>query len=383
MTSDDSEKASRGWIGSKRAGYRTSGRRIPNGSFKGYLTDSSEDEDEESLERKLARLRREVAEVKEAFAKRSEEAKSQDAAVGDQESEPMRTLDSLGHVLGNIEEPGVFGQDDSSNNLVKKLSRAYQKAESQAAITSAETDKDKDPANGSTQPPFDYDESHALSKISDFDKRLRLLETVLGMDSVPLPTQDRGASRAVLPVLDGLDRQVSTILMTESSLDKVSRQIRQMTQDSEKLVEARKAAAAHRPSNQSMSERNRLAALKAVDRSTEEKDGFDQASKVNALYGTLSTIESLSPLLPSVLDRLQSLRAIHADAALASEALSEVEGRQAAMANELKEWKDGLEKVESAMQIGERSMKENVEVVDDWVKELETRLRTTKPVNTT
>ncbi|KAI4138679.1 MAG: hypothetical protein LQ341_004558 [Variospora aurantia] len=376
-TTDDSEKASRGWIGTKRAGYKASGRRIPHGSLQHALPDSSDD-DEESLERKLARLRQEVAEVKESFARRSGRAKLQDVAKRDEDSEPLKTLDSLNHALDSIETSPTLVEDDSSSLMFKRLDELSQLGASQIVPQPAEGAHTKNHTNHEPDPTLDHGEAHILSRVSDFDKRLRMLETALGMDTIPLPTQDRSASRAVLPVLDGLYRQISTLSMTETSLDKVSRQIRQMTQDSERLVEARKAAAVHRSSNQSTSERNRLASAKLTNRSTEDKEDLDKASKINALYGTLSTIESLSPLLPSVLDRLQSLRVIHADAALASEALSHVESRQAAMSEELKEWNDGLGKVESAMKLGETSMKENAAVVDGWVKDLERRLQTTK-----
>lgn len=190
------------------------------------------------------------------------------------------------------------------------------------------------------------------------------------MDLIPLPTQDRSASGAVLPILDGLDRKISSISTTDSSLDQISRQIKQMTDDAQKLTEARKAAAAQLTSKQSTAERKRMSTTKSVGPAAEDSEDLDQTSKVNALYGTLPTIESLSPLLPSVLDRLRSLRIIHADAAKASDSLSEAESRQAAMAEELKEWREGLEKVELAMQHGETSMKENMGVVDGWVKEL-------------
>lgn len=378
LTSDENAHSSRSWIGSKRAGYKTSNRRIVNGSLEAGLAQSSDDEDEESLERRLARLRREVAETKDAFTKRTEKVKPKVFATANKEPEPFEVLESLDHILDSIEQPGTLNGDVSSGRLVNKLNGTYQPGDSRPSAKAVEeSDHTTDASNAAPG----YDDAHALSRISDFDKRLRLLETALGMDLVPLPTQDRGASRAVLPVLDGLDRQVSTMSITDTSLDKISRQIRQMTQDSEKLAEARKAAATHRPSDRPMSESSRQASLKAVDRATEDHGNLDQASKINALYGTLSTIESLSPLLPSVLDRLQSLRAIHADAALASETLSNVESRQASMVEELKEWKDGLQKVESAMQAGEQSLKENVGMVDGWVKELENRLQTSKPVN--
>ncbi|KAL8734164.1 MAG: hypothetical protein Q9166_001649 [cf. Caloplaca sp. 2 TL-2023] len=382
LGNDTKDSASHGWIGSKRAAYRTSSRRVHNGILEEGSIDSSDDDDEESLERKLARLRREVAEVKESFQKRRNEAEAKqrppvikvEAEQAKKELEPIETLDSLSRVLENIEKPGGPEQDGSARRLVRNLEEAYQPNEPGAPNISRQTFNEKKQSGNSMDQPLNYDQSHTLSRVSDFDKRLRLLEAALGMDLIPLPTQDRSASRAILPVLDSLDRQISTLSVTDPSLDKISRQIRHLTEDAEKLAEARKAAAAQLPSNQSSRERKRMSATKTGGRAIEDKEDVDQTSKINALYGTLPTIESLSPLLPSVLDRLRSLRRIHADAANASDSLSKMESRQAAMVEELKEWTEGLEKVESAMQHGEISMKENLHVIEHWVKELESRM---------
>ncbi|KAL8688215.1 MAG: hypothetical protein Q9224_004940, partial [Gallowayella concinna] len=383
LDNDAKDSVPQGWIGSKRAAYRTSSKRVHNGRLGEGFVDSTDEEDEGSLERKLARLRREVAEVKEAFQRRRKEAdansrvpviKSEDEPVGQKGTDHIETLDSLGHVLKEIERPEDTGHDDSAGRLIKKLEEQYQPVDLQ---TLNEPTEAIDSHNTSRTSIADL--THTLSRATDFDKRLKLLETALGMDLIPLPTQDRSASRAVLPVLDGLDRQISTISSTESSLDRVGRQIRQLTEDAEKLAEARKAAAAQAPSNQFSSERKRTSGTKREGHTDEETADVDQTSKIRALYGTLPTIESLSPLLPSVLDRLRSLRTIHADAANASDSLSRVESRQAAMGEELKEWRDGLKKVESAMQQGEMSMKENINVIDTWVKELENRIQKTHP----
>lgn len=361
-----------------------------NGSLEEGFIDSTDDEGEESLERKLARLRQEISEVKEAFQKRRKEAelkqrgpgiKVEDTSVEKKDVEkkdidPIEDLDSLGRVLENIERPEDTAHNTSARHLTRMLEEEYQKTDMLAPSEPKQAAEDND-----TNQTSSSDQSSTLFKVSDFDKRLRLLEAALGLDLIPLPTQDRSAARAILPVLDGLDRQMSTISVTVSSLDKIDHQIKQMTEDAEKLTEARKAAAAQLSLNQSSSERKRMSATKKGGHTEEEREDVDQTSKVNALYGALPTIESLSPLLPSVLGRLRSLRTIHADAAKASDALSNVENRQTAMADEIKEWREGLEKVESALKQGETSMKENINVVDKWVKELESRIPKTSNGN--
>ncbi|KAL8925084.1 MAG: hypothetical protein Q9172_002403 [Xanthocarpia lactea] len=388
---DTPDSSSHSWISNQRAAYRTSNKRAPNGSLEDRLVDGTDEEDEESLERKLARLRREVTEVKEAFQNRRSEAQAKqrgstkkiESVPGEKkQGEPVETLDSLNQILEKIERPEDAGQDASAHRLVRRLNEGYQINGQQTPDGSAQAVQNHENQGYGIDRTLPPNQAQALSKISDFDKRLRLLEAALGMDFIPLPTQDRDASRAVLPVLDGLDRQISSISTTDSSLDQISRRIRQMTEDAEKLTEARKAAAAQLTSNES-TERKRLSTTKSGAPATEDRGDLDQTSKLNALYGTLPTIESLSPLLPSVLDRLRSLRTIHADAANASDSLSKVESRQAAMAEELKEWREGLEKIELAMQHGETSLKANMEVVEKWVKELESRLEVTDNVSNT
>ncbi|KAL8671716.1 MAG: hypothetical protein Q9168_003787 [Polycauliona sp. 1 TL-2023] len=393
LTDEAQDTTSHGWISNKRAAYRSSARRAPRGGNKDSgSVDDTDEEDEETLERKLARLHREVAEVKDSYQRRIEaqarhpvpKIKVDDSAsTGKVAPDPLKDLDSLTQILDGIDRPRDVGQDSTSQRLIRRLDDRNELEESQTA--------DETKQNIQTHPTNGYSvdltsSSHqvqTLSKISDFDKRLRLLEAALGMDIAPLPMKDRNASRAVFPILDGLDRQISTISISGPSLDRISRQIRQMTDEAEKLSEARKVAAAQLNSSQSSIDRKRMSAAKSgAPAAVEAKEDPTQTSKVNALYGALPTIENLSPLLPIVLDRLRSLRTIHADAATASESLTNVESRQAAMAEDIKEWREGLKKVEEAMQHGEVSTRENMRVVDGWVKELESRVQKTNALTT-
>lgn len=207
-----------------------------------------------------------------------------------------------------------------------------------------------------------YQQSHALAKAADFDGRLALLEKVLGLNSTMDSTS---SSTAVLPTLDILERQVSILTeSTPSSLDSISRRVRTLTQEAEKLEESRKSAKAAQDSLRSA----------GGEIAPEDGENSEQISKINALYGTLPTIENLAPLLPSLLDRLRSLRAIHADAATASENLDRVEQRQAEMSSDIKKWREGLEKVEEAIKQGETVIGGNMKVVEGWVKDLEDKM---------
>lgn len=368
-------------ISSKRRAYRSSSRKRRkdgaelNGLINGLEVTS--DEEEESLERKLARLRREVAEVQEDFEKRG---KLKDGSAGDLKDE-QDSLDTLGKVLDSVGSSSSVRHDGAADRLTKRL---VSQSKTNLALKDGAAKEPTEPKGANSTSSVFYQsrhqEDHNLTKVSDFDSRLALIEAALGIDAIPLPTQDRSAAKAVVPSLDTLDKQLTTLsTSTDSSLDAVSRRIRQLTQNAEKLEQTRKAAKAAQEALQQEalsppSNDTRMGDGKDVPKFPEIEDA-ETTAKINALYGTLSTIESLAPMLPSVLDRLRSLRTLHANAATASQTLAKVESRQEDMKQEIQGWREGLEKVESAMIEGEKTMKGNTEMVEEWVKELEERMR--------
>ena len=224
-----------------------------------------------------------------------------------------------------------------------------------------------------------YDQEHALAKIADFDARLTLLENVLGLDTIALPTQPRPHAKAVLPTLEHIDRQISMIsTSTDLKIDSTSRRVRQLTQDAQKLTESRKAAkAAQEALSNSRNIPPRPSSSSQTDADVQNMPSIEdpeQISKINALYGTLPTIEALSPMLPPLLDRLRSLRSVHAEAAGAQQGLARIESRQEAMAEDLRSWRAGLEKVEEMFEQGQKTMGGNMGAIEGWVKELEERM---------
>lgn len=207
-----------------------------------------------------------------------------------------------------------------------------------------------------------YEQSHALAKAADFDRRLLSLEKGLGVNlSSSAETGESGLPRAMLPTLDTLEKQIQTLAQASTAnLDAISRRVRTLAAEQDKLNDSREKAKALR---------DELG--KGSSQSTEDTD---QDTKINALYGILPTIESLTPMLPPLLDRLRSLRAIHADAATASETLDQIEQRQADMASELKQWREGLDKLNGVMKDGDETVKGNMTVMEGWVKDLEARM---------
>jgi nuclear migration protein JNM1 len=345
-------------VTAKRKSYKASTRRQrkrEDGTEE--YGDFSDEEDAESLERKLARLKREIEEVKEEYGRRQAQKKD---SVGDESEDLGPDVAALSKMLDGI--PVTQGTTASASaKFVKDLGTGI-KANGPPQMSQGTGEL----ATYTVTYAPTYQQSHALAKAADFDGRLALLEKALGLSPQEMPSLNtNGTLKPILPTLDTLQRQISVISeSTPSSLDSISRRVRTLTQEAERLEESRKAAKAAQD------------VLRATggDVAAEEGEDSEQVAKINALYGTLPTIENLAPLLPSLLDRLRSLRAIHADAATASESLDRTEKKQAEMAGDIQKWREGLEKVEEAMKQGESVMSGNMKVVEGWVKELEQKM---------
>ncbi|CAH0001086.1 unnamed protein product [Clonostachys byssicola] len=336
-------------VDGKRKSYKASSRRqriLQDGTEE--LGDLSDDDDDESLERRIARLKREVEEAKDEYSRRKATASSTEAG----DSGATERLDSLSQVLHQISQP--VG--------VATALRPTQRAPEPAQADDAELSGEQGATYTITYAPS-YEQTHALAKAADFDRRLLLLEKGLGISSASIPeANSEGIPRAVLPTLDSLDKQITTLSQaTTANLDAISRRVRTLALEQDKLNESREKA-------------KTLREELGKQVSTPGEEDSEQDAKINALYAILPTIENLTPMLPPLLDRLRSLKAIHADAATASETLDRIQKDQADMAAELKQWRSGIEKMESTMGKGDETVKSNMKVMQGWVKDLEERM---------
>ncbi|KAH6690397.1 Dynamitin-domain-containing protein [Plectosphaerella plurivora] len=339
-------------VDGKRKSYRTSTRRqriLQDGTEE--LGDFSDDEAGESLDRKIARLQREIAEAREEYDK-----KKAAAGTADSQDDKLASLsEALEEISGGIEPrtggirlPATTTRASNEEQDVEQVGGEIASGKATYTITYAPT----------------FEESHALAKAADFDRRLLLLEKAIGISSAALPEVDvNGLPRAILPTLDTLQRQIVTLSQASTTnLDTLTRRVRTLTQEAHQLEKARQGA---------KEARDALSPQGATDG---ENGDTEEDAKINALYGTLPTIENLAPLLPPLLDRLRSLRDIHSEAATASETLERLEKEQADMAGEMKQWRDGLEKVEEAIKEGDAAMSGNAKIIEQWVKDLEARM---------
>jgi nuclear migration protein JNM1 len=200
---------------------------------------------------------------------------------------------------------------------------------------------------------------HVLHQAADFDKRIAQLENNLGLNGNTMPEISEKSTFPVFTTLQRLDQTLSLIGdASTNNLDSATQQIKKLTAEAKQLVEAQQEVS--------------RASSSSDDGKTVTNS--DQEAKINALYGTLPSIDSLSPILPLVLDRLRSLRLVHTSAWQADEALSGLELRQSKQEEEIKKWEAALETVEKDMVTCEKTMHANMKVVANDVKEIEEKV---------
>lgn len=164
---------------------------------------------------------------------------------------------------------------------------------------------------------------------------------------------------------------------TLPTLESLKSQIDALSTSAARLAEARAAATSAQAAllaAQTSRSPDLAAALEDARSATAEVDDPVLVAQVEALYAALPTVEALAPLLPATLERLRSLRGLHANAAAVGGVLAELEARQAGMEGEIAKWREGLERVEAAAKRGGAVMAGNREVVEGWVRELEARV---------
>ncbi|KAF2221839.1 Dynamitin-domain-containing protein [Elsinoe ampelina] len=335
-------------VAAKKQSYIVSTRRkarsVVNGSEDVRTGSESEGDDDQGLARRVARLNREIAEVKAVLRQRAEKEETQEGtkatSEGDVKNPGPEDITALSRALDSIHE--------SQRQAISAHARlAKQLATPLPSNTLA--------APQATQPaaPRESIDEATLSKIASFDARLNTLENSLGLHATDISSDS--SIVPILPTLSLLDQQIALL----SSPDNVPN------------LEAKLKTLQTLQSG----------TFKSTTIKTDDDDAntpslsAEDITQLRSLYALIPTLSDLGPSVPAILARLRSLRHLHTDAAQASQLLSDLEKRQDETDTELKAWRTGMEKVEEAIQRAEKGFKTNVDEVEKWVQELETKVK--------
>jgi nuclear migration protein JNM1 len=286
------------------------------GGRKGYRVRRRSGGEEESWEQRVSRLRREV-----------EECRVQAAGQGESAEEGV---EGLRRVLDGLEGRHI-------------------RARGQAG---AEHESDGEAEE-------DEGEEATAGRVAQFDARLAALERTLGPLGVDVPG-DAAAMAPVMPSLQLLDQQLSALMAANSldSLEATSGRIRKLRDEAEAL-----STTTAPTTNGTDTTHTSVTSLSPTD-----------ITQLQSLHTLLPVLQSLTPTVPALLDRLRSLRTLHSGAANAAADLEALERREEEFDAELKDWREGLERVESAVKEADETNGRNGKVVQGWVGELQGRI---------
>jgi nuclear migration protein JNM1 len=360
----------------ERQSYRTRSRR----RRRAYDDESGSESDEETLQGRIARLKREAEEVRIMLAKRDE--------AEDKEETDGNDIDELDELLRGLKAPSASARK-SEEAFLASLSQ-------KPPPTTTETSQPQPPTHPSTN-----------AAIASFSDRLSALETTLGLHSIDPSTT------SILPTLSTLTTQLDTLtsllsptpntssstISTSNSqlnLDTLSTRLATLTHSASTLTQTRKSAllalqdlhdsrqrlllsnsrSSSKPGTQTQSQLNDISATENALHSNLFLS--EQSAKISALYQVLPTITKLQPLLPIVLERLRSLSVIHTGAGEARGELEDLVSRQEEMKREVGRWMEAVEKVEGSIAEMRQGMREDVEGISGVVGGLEERMKALK-----
>ncbi|KAH7069266.1 dynactin-like protein subunit 2 [Paraphoma chrysanthemicola] len=339
-------------IAAQRRSYRTSTRARRR---RGEVLGDGSDEEKETFVSKLARVKNELLELEDEYQKR--------IATGDksqiEEKDPKQHLEDMASRVDAIyalRRGGARGPEAQLDRTVKKF-KDYKPFEPSPNLTRAIANQPPLPGTQIQRNQLEY----VLDQAAEFDRRITQLETNLGLNGNTMPEL---SDRAPFPVFTTLQRLEQTLGVigdaSMNNLDAAIQQIKKLTADAEHLKDTRLEAA--------------RAGSGPTSGDSKAITYPDHEAKINALYGTLPSIDKLAPALPIVLERLRTLRLLHTSAWQADQVLNELEARQAKQEEEIKKWEKQLVIVEKDMDECTKAMHNNIKVVGEDVKRIEGRV---------
>lgn len=336
-------------IAAQRRSYRTSTRARRR---RGEILGDDSDEEKESFARKLLRVKRELYELEKEYEKRVESGDKSKI----EEQDPKQILELIADRVDSIyamRRGGAKTPEAQLDRTIQKF-KNYEPFAPSPKLTKAIANQPPLPGTQIQKSQLEY----VLNQAAEFDKRISQLENSLGLNGNTMPELSDTAPFPVFTTLQRLEQSLGLIGdASTNNLDAAIQQIKNLTEDAEQLKEAR------------------LEASRAGLGPSDTKLTYpDQEAKINALYGTLPSIDKLAPILPLILERLRTLRLVHTSAWQADEVLSELESRQAKQEEEIKKWEQQLVIVEKDMEKCTAAMQTNMKVVGDDVKMLEEKL---------
>lgn len=293
----------------------------------------------ETKEQKLARIERELEELKEGEA--------------DERLKVDTFLESLHELTRNNGKSGYYYEKMSSalDTLESKVNRIYEP--SAVGISKGKSDK-----LGKLEDSGDSGESNKiLAEISELESRLAGIEASLG------PTQDLSLNNLRVHLND-LNRKLSVISNPTHSLEPVISKVSKLNKNLEDLLANERKVDLHFG--------DRLGAGGSSKLSSETP--FEM--KINRIHSKLPLIESANEILPSLVSRLRSLHETHSSLATSVAITGSIDQTMHTLHQDMQDWQKSLNEMNECLESREENFAANSALVDRKLQLMEERLAT-------
>lgn len=319
----------------------------------------------ESVVDRLRRLKFEASQLEEELNASAHGSAEDGQAENGQEVDDAQVLAQLRLLqdqLAKLPSPVTAASSTAGSDMDKQVIRSLLQQVKQTTATSAQPTSGSDPI--STAPPTT---TSAPTDMVQLEARLAELESTLGVqealldDSKPIP-------RPVLATLSRLEHQLS-LLSQPRHLDAISRRVKVLVTELDRVHEVkRKLATDANASSDNASDPAKSSTLTQAE-----------IKKLQHLFEISTRLEPLLPLVPGVLNRLETLSEMHAAAAHFGSTLDDLEVGAEERKKEEEELEELLSRMENNMQETSNRVEANLESLQARIEELAGRLEKVKP----
>ncbi|SNX86263.1 uncharacterized protein MEPE_04972 [Melanopsichium pennsylvanicum] len=346
-----------------------------------YAIGAGEDRGNESPVEKLRRLRFEASQLEEELNASNATLNGESAAKeGDEvdSAEVLAQLKLLQEQLGKLplsSVPASFSASNMEKDAIRSLLQQVKPSVAPstslsvtaAAAAAAATATATASASASVSVSGHSTAESHKADVVQLEARLSELECTLGIQEALLD-ESKPVPRPVLPSLSRLEHQIS-LLSQPRHLDAISRRVKVLVTEMDRVHDVRRklttdpSSFVDPTSSSSSSTTSPSSTLTSAE-----------VSKLQSMFEVSTRLEPLLPLLPKVVNRLQSLADLHASAAYFGSALDDLEDGKEARLQQEQELEELLRKMEMNMEETRIKVEQNFESLLGRVENLSGRL---------
>ncbi|UZJ51012.1 hypothetical protein CBS101457_000332 [Exobasidium rhododendri] len=333
------------------------------GSGTGYRTSGERPVD------KFRRLRFEMEELEKELKEGSSSRGIEGEKTGKEEEASSGLMQQLLALRGNLtilEDQEVHTDASSSSvssSWERETRRLLEKLSVQGGGAAVEVAKE-----GEAKEVLRRSAGGDASMVAAWDRRLSGLEDLIGVKDA-MSDETKALPRPLLPALARIEHLL-TLLTHPRHLDGISRRIKVLVSELERLHEARRKLNINQTITNGDAAAAAAAAAAAGTSSSQSFIPFETMQKLETVLPMMSKMEPLLPVVPALLARLHSLAALHSSSNSFVENMNQMEASIKRSQTNDDELKVMLSNLESSFSENQKRVESNLQLVEERMENI-------------